>query len=67
MNSIHESKESYDNAHPGNRTLDSTVGGYYDATTPDALLINCRRRGTKLPIPKLEAHQFVCLTGVIDR
>ncbi|CAB4281538.1 unnamed protein product [Prunus armeniaca] len=26
------------NAHPGNRTLVSTVGGYYDTTTPDALL-----------------------------
>ena len=25
-------------AHPGNRTLVSTVGGYYDTTTPDALL-----------------------------
>lgn len=25
------------NAHPGNRTLVSTVGGYYDTTTPDAL------------------------------
>ena len=24
-------------AHPGNRTLVSTVGGYYDTTTPDAL------------------------------
>jgi hypothetical protein len=23
-------------AHPGNRTLVSTVGGYYDTTTPDA-------------------------------
>ncbi|RYR52612.1 hypothetical protein Ahy_A06g027507 [Arachis hypogaea] len=26
------------NAHPGNRTPVSTVGGYYDTTTPDALL-----------------------------
>ena len=26
-------------AHPGNRTLVSTVGGYYDTTTPDAQLI----------------------------
>jgi hypothetical protein len=25
-------------AHPGNRTLVSTVGGYYDTTTPDAPL-----------------------------
>lgn len=25
-------------AHPGNRTPVSTVGGYYDTTTPDALL-----------------------------
>ena len=24
-------------AHPGNRTPVSTVGGYYDTTTPDAL------------------------------
>ena len=26
------------NAHPGNRTPVSTVGGYYDTTTPDALV-----------------------------
>ena len=26
-------------AHPGNRTPVSTVGGYYDTTTPDALYI----------------------------
>ena len=25
-------------AHPGNRTPVSTVGGYYDTTTPDAIL-----------------------------
>ncbi|PON65715.1 hypothetical protein PanWU01x14_114580 [Parasponia andersonii] len=27
-------------AHPGNRTPVSTVGGYYDTTTPDALRKN---------------------------
>lgn len=27
-------------AHPGNRTPVSTVGGYYDTTTPDALDIS---------------------------
>ena len=27
-------------AHPGNRTLVSTVGGYYDTTTPDALHVS---------------------------
>lgn len=27
----------FNGAHPGNRTLVSTVGGYYDTTTPDAL------------------------------
>ena len=26
-------------AHPGNRTPVSTVGGYYDTTTPDALIV----------------------------
>ncbi|EOY06490.1 Uncharacterized protein TCM_021195 [Theobroma cacao] len=26
-------------AHPGNRTPVSTVGGYYDTTTPDALVV----------------------------
>ena len=28
-----------ENAHPGNRTPVSTVGGYYDTTTPDALVV----------------------------
>ncbi|GAB4858527.1 proline-rich receptor-like protein kinase [Ancistrocladus abbreviatus] len=27
-------------AHPGNRTPVSTVGGYYDTTTPDAPLLS---------------------------
>ena len=30
-------RKAFQDAHPGNRTLVSTVGGYYDTTTPDAL------------------------------
>jgi hypothetical protein len=29
-------------AHPGNRTPVSTVGGYYDTTTPDAPFVYSR-------------------------
>ncbi|KAF2314223.1 hypothetical protein GH714_024251 [Hevea brasiliensis] len=34
---VGEAKFVARNAHPGNRTPVSTVGGYYDTTTPDAL------------------------------
>ena len=33
-----KSEDKLNLAHPGNRTPVSTVGGYYDTTTPDALL-----------------------------
>ncbi|KAL4352107.1 hypothetical protein GQ457_06G029870 [Hibiscus cannabinus] len=44
----HRIELSKKNAHPGNRTPVSTVGGYYDTTTLDALDCNRPRENKRL-------------------